>query len=83
MLCSQNSGKYLSGTWHKDVERADQNVDQFDSAKLSFLEMDGTLNGPIGELKQFDSTMNVGVRPVDPQDRQTKDYDWRREPEVQ
>jgi hypothetical protein len=82
MLCSQNSGKYLSGTWHKDRERAAQNADAFTSAELSFLEMDGTQLGPNGYLKRFDSTMNVGTQPIDPQDRERKNYDWRENPEV-
>jgi hypothetical protein len=82
MLSSQNTGKYLTGTWHKDRERALQNVDAFTPADQTFLEMDGTQLGPNGHLKRFDSTMNIGTHPIDPQDMKRKNYDWRENPEV-
>jgi len=73
MLCSQNSGKYLWREWHENVERAVDNTDNFNAADLSFLEMDGTLLGPIGRLDRFRSTMRMKTVPVDPESS-ARDY---------
>ncbi len=78
MLCSQNSGKYLSGTWHEKLALAVEETDNFTSSDLSFLEMDGTLNGPVGKLEQFRSTMNIGTMPIDPYSA-SEDYEYNKE----
>jgi hypothetical protein len=82
MLCSQNSGKYLSREWHEKRQRAQENSANFTSAELTFLEIDTTtLPGPICDLDAFDRTMNIRTSPVDPNDKK-EDYDWRRNPAV-
>lgn len=82
MLCSQNSGKYLSGKWHSDRAEAIRDYRRFTTDQLEFLEIDiTTLPGPLGRLDIYDKTMNTGTTPVDPLDHK-KDYDWRRNPEV-
>jgi hypothetical protein len=82
MLCSQNSGKYLSREWHEKRQRAIENSANFTSAELTFLEIDTTtLPGPLGDLDAFDSNMNIRTSPVDPYDSK-EDYDWRRNPAV-
>jgi hypothetical protein len=82
MLCSQNSGKYLSREWHEKRQRAFENTANFTSAELSFLEIDTTtLYGPIGDLDAFDSNMRMKSTPVDPKDSKVE-YDWRNNPEV-
>ena len=82
MLCSQNSGKYLSGTWHATRDLGIEEIDNIPSELLSFYELDGVLNGPDGKLKQFNSTMNIGTQPIDPNNYMVDDYDYRRNPEV-
>lgn len=78
MLNSQNSGKYLSGKWHEDREKACRDTAYFSSSDLTFLGMDGTLEGPIGKLDRLDRTMTMKTQPVDPYDK-PYDYDWRDE----
>jgi len=83
MLCSQNSGKYLSGTWHEDRLKAVEDTAYFTSSDLTFLEMDGSLPGPIGKLKQFRETMCMKTQPIDPLNWTQKDYKYNKEnPEV-
>ena len=79
MLCSQNSGKYLSGTWHENRAKAVEDTANFDSADLSFLEMDGTLTGPVGKMNRFRSTMSMKTQPIDPQHRHQEDYEYNKE----
>jgi hypothetical protein len=80
MINSQNSGKYLSGEWNRNRHRAMDNQDTFTADQLSFLES-STFEGLDGYLDRFDSTMDVGTRPVDPLSR-SRQYDWRNNPEV-
>lgn len=79
MLSSQNSGKYLSGKWHEDREKACRDTAYFSSSDLTFLGMDGTLEGPIGKLDRLDRTMTMKTQPVDPNNWEQDDYDWRYE----
>lgn len=82
MLCSQNSGKYLSGKWHRDRQRAIRNSDQFTAAQLSFLEIDTTtLPGPLGELDDYEETMKIRPYPVDILDDR-RYVRWNKLPEV-
>ena len=78
MLSSQNSGKYLSGTWHEEREKAVEDTANFNSWDLTFLEMDGTLDGPIGKYARFNRTMTMKTQPLDPMGV-SHDYDWREE----
>jgi hypothetical protein len=82
MLCSQNSGKYLSGTWHETRCLGIKEIDSIPPELLSFYELDGAQNGPNGKRKIFDSTMNIGTKPIDPDNYQEEDYDYRCNPEV-
>jgi len=79
MLCSQNSGKYLSGTWHENRLLAVEETDNFDSSDLSFLEMDGALPGPIGKMAQFRRTMSMLTQPIDPLNWEQEDYEYNKE----
>jgi hypothetical protein len=79
MLCSQNSGKYLSGTWHENRASAVEDTARFDSSDLSFLEMDGTLNGPIGKMEQFRNDMCMKTQPIDPLNWEQEDYEYNKE----
>lgn len=81
MLSSQNTGKYLSGMWHEDRCLAIQEIDNFTSAQLSFLEMDGTQEGPNGKRAQFGRTMCMKTIPVDEHGEECE-YDYRCTPEV-
>ena len=76
MLSSQNSGKYLSGTWHENRLLAVEDTDNFSSSDLSFLDMDGVLSGPIGKMAQFQSTMSMKTMPIDPQGWTQEDYEY-------
>ena len=82
MLCSQNSGKYLSGAWHETREQGIEEVDNIPSELLSFYELDGAQLGPNGKRKIFESTMNIGTKPIDPNNYVENDYDYRCNPEV-
>ena len=82
MLCSQNSGKYLSGAWHETREQGIEEIGNIPSELLSFYELDGAQLGPNGKRKIFESTMNIGTKPIDPNNYEEKDYDYRCNPEV-
>jgi hypothetical protein len=79
MLSSQNSGKYLSGNWHENRASAVEDTARFDSSDLSFLEMDGTLNGPIGKMEQFRNDMCMKTQPIDPLNWEQEDYEYNKE----
>ena len=82
MLCSQNSGKYLSGAWRETRELGIEEVDSIPPELLSFYELDGAQLGPNGKRKIFESTMNIGTKPIDPNNYEEKDYDYRCNPAV-
>ena len=82
MLCSQNSGKYLSGAWRETREQGIEEIDSIPSELLSFYELDGAQLGPNGKRKIFESTMNIGMKPIDPLNYHEDDYDYRCNPEV-
>ena len=82
MLSTQNGGKYLSGDWAAKRELGMQNTDNIPPELLSFYELDGVQYGPNGKRQIFRSTMNVGTMPVDPNNYQQDDYDYRENPEV-
>lgn len=82
MLCSQNSGKYLSGTWHETRSRGIEEIDTIPHELLSFFELDGVQCGPNGKRQIFASTMNIGTKPIDPNNYQEEDCDYRDNPEV-
>lgn len=82
MLCSQNSGKYLSGKWHRDRQAAMRDTDKFTAAELSFLEIDTTtLPGPLGELDDYENNMNMRTDPVDILNER-RYVRWNKQPEV-
>jgi len=81
MLCSQNSGKYVSGKWHEDRYLATREIDNFTSDDQSFLETSDFVGGIIGKLDQFDRNMTMKAIPVDPYGCE-EEYDWRENPEV-
>ena len=81
MLCSQDTGKYLTGKWHEDRDLAVQETGNFTSDDLTFLEMDGTQDGPVGKLDQYDRTMRMKTIPVGYYD-EADEYDYRCNPEV-
>jgi hypothetical protein len=82
MLCSQNSGKYLSETWHATRDLGIEEIDNIPSELLSFYELDGVQDGPNGKRQIFASTMNIGTKPIDPDNYIEEDYDYRCNPEV-
>ena len=77
MLSTQNGGKYLSGAWRDSRELGVYNVDNLPTELLPFYELDGVLLGPNGKRQIFESTMNIGTVPIDPNDWQSRDYDYR------
>jgi hypothetical protein len=81
MLCSQNSGKYVSGNWHEDRYLAEREIDNFDSDDQSFLETTDFVSGIIGKLDRFDRDMTMMTIPVDP-NGEAEEYDYRDNPEV-
>ena len=81
MLCSQNSGKYVSGNWHEDRYLAEREVDNFSSDDQSFLETTDFVSGIIGKLDRFDRDMTMKTIPLDPNGEECE-YDWRENPEV-
>ena len=81
MLCSQNSGKYVSGNWHEDRYLAEREVDNFTSDDQSFLETTDFCDGFIGKLDAFDRNMTMKTIPLDPYGEECE-YDYRDNPEV-
>jgi len=81
MLCSQNSGKYVSGKWHEGVELVSREIDNFTSDDQSFYEATNYCDGFIGKLDRFDRTMHMLTIPVEP-DGEAEEYDYRCNPEV-
>lgn len=82
MLSTQNGGKYLSGAWECTREKGFEEINSIPTELLSFYELDGTQLGPNGKRQMFDSTMNIGTRPIDPNNYEEKDYDYRCNPAV-
>ena len=82
MLSTQNGGKYLSGAWRDSRELGIYNVDNLPTELLPFYELDGVLLGPNGKRQIFESTMNIGTKPIDPNNYEEKDYDYGCNPEV-
>jgi len=80
MLCSQNSGKYVSGKWHEDRYLATREIDNFTSEDQTFLET-SDFTGLLGKLDRFDRDMQMKSTPVDLYGEE-HDYDYRCNPEV-
>ena len=80
MLCSQNSGKYVSGNWHEERDLATREVDNFTSFDQDFLET-SDFTGLLGKLDRFDRDMTMKTIPLEPNGEECE-YDWRENPEV-
>ena len=80
MLCSQNSGKYVSGNWHEERYLAGREIDNFTTDQQTFLET-SDFTGLLGKLDRFDRDMTMKTIPLEPNGEECE-YDWRENPEV-
>jgi hypothetical protein len=80
MLCSQNSGKYLTKEWEKERERCIENSSGYPDGLRLFYEVNNTgIYDGCGY--QRDMNLKIENSPIDPR-TQRRELDHRDRPEV-
>jgi len=66
MLCSRNTGKYLSSRYAIDRENCAQDKARYTSAEQTFLDVTGQSEG-MGNRRTMNETLRLETDPIDPE----------------